>query len=136
MKLWPAVAAVAFVAAACGGGDGRQLEGTFWVLESGRDVPLEPGITATASFRDDTVRGYTGCNQYTAPYKAEGESLEIGAVASPRMACPPPRDVIEQAYVAALDDVASWSTDGDTLVLSDAAGDELLRYTPARTGDM
>ena len=127
---------IAFVAAGCGGGDGRQLEGTFWVLESGREVPLEPGITATASFAEGNVRGYTGCNQYTAPYTSEGVSLDIGAVQSMGMVCQPPRDVIEQAYVAALADVTSWSTDGNTLVLSDAAGDEVLRYTPARTGDM
>jgi heat shock protein HslJ len=49
------------------------------------------------------------------------------------MACPPPRDAIEQAYVAALDQVVSWSVDGEELVLSDGEG-ELLRYTQARTG--
>jgi heat shock protein HslJ len=134
LKRLAALTSVVALAVGCGGDDGPKLEGPFWVLEAGRDVPLEPGITATASFREGTVRGYTGCNQYTAPYTTEGESLEIGAVASTRMACPPPRDAIEQAYVAALDEIASWTVDGEELVLSDGSGEELLRYTQARTG--
>jgi heat shock protein HslJ len=53
------------------------------------------------------------------------------------MACPPPRDAIEQAYVPALDQVASWSRDGDELVLADGEGNDLLHYTQARTsGDI
>ncbi len=134
LKRLAALASFVAFAVGCGGDEGPHLEGPFWVLESGRDVPLEPGITATASFREGTVRGYTGCNQYTASYTAEGDSLEIGAVGSTLMACPPPRDAIEQAYVAALDQVASWTTDGEELVLSDGGGEELLRYTQARTG--
>jgi putative lipoprotein len=51
-----------------------------------------------------------------------------------RMACAPPRDEVERTCVAALGQVTTWAIDGDELVLSDSAGDELLRYNQARTG--
>jgi heat shock protein HslJ len=126
--------AVGLAAGCGGGGESPQLEGTFWVLTDARDVTLPPGVVPTASFSEGMVRGSTGCNQYTASYVADGESLEIGAVASTRMACPPPRDAVEQEYVTALGLVASWAASGNQLLLSDAAGDEILRYGGARTG--
>jgi hypothetical protein len=39
-----------------------------------------------------------------------------------------PRRPLERAYLAALERVAAWRTDGDQLVLVDGGGVELLRY--------
>jgi heat shock protein HslJ len=47
------------------------------------------------------------------------------------MACPPPADAVERAYVAALERVAGWRTEDDALVLEDGDGAELLRYATA-----
>jgi heat shock protein HslJ len=44
------------------------------------------------------------------------------------MACPPPADEVERAYVAALEEVAGWRSEGEELVLVDGDGEELLRY--------
>jgi heat shock protein HslJ len=122
--------------AGCGSDDPdvSKLEEGFWVLNAARDVPLPAGVVPTAGFHESVVRGSTGCNQYSAPYAVDGDLLDIGAVASTHMACPTPRDTVEQRYVSALGLVAGWSIDGDELVLSDSAGDELLRYNLARTG--
>ena len=138
MRFLLALAALAFLLAGCSGDDPdvSKLEEGLWVLNSARDVPLPAGVVPTAGFHDGTVRGSTGCNQYSAPYTVDGDALDIGAVTSTLMACPSPRDTVEQGYVAALGLAAGWDIDGDELVLSDGAGDELLRYNQARTGDI
>ena len=122
--------------AGCGDDDSdvSKLETGLWVVISARDVPLPLGVVPTAGFHEGVVRGSTGCNQYSGPYSVDGESLEIGDLATTRMACPPPRDEVEREYVSALGLVTTWAIDGDELVLSDASGEELLRYTQARTG--
>ena len=75
--------------------------------------------------------GSTGCNRFTGPYSLDGGSLEIGTLASTRMACAPPADAVERAYLSALARVAGWRFDGAELVLLDGDGAELLRYTTA-----
>jgi heat shock protein HslJ len=72
------------------------LDGTAWVLASlGGQSPLV-GQPATARFEGGRVQGSDGCNRYTAPYGAQGSSIEVGARgASTQMACPP--EVMKQA---------------------------------------
>lgn len=47
------------------------------------------------------------------------------------MACAPPGDAIERAYLAALEQVAAWRMDDPELVLLDGEDAELLRYVAA-----
>jgi heat shock protein HslJ len=126
------------LAAGCGGDDGGGAEpasfvGVPWVVTSGIDVGA--GAAApSAMFTDETVGGSTGCNRFTGPYTVDGDAMKIGMLASTRMACPPPADGIERAYLAALGRVAGWRLDGSELVLVDDERAELLRYgeaTPA-----
>ena len=85
----------------------------------------------SALFADGTVGGSTGCNRYTASYTLDGDSLELGTIASTQMACPPPADAVERAYLDALGRVTGWRTDGEELVLVDEDDAELLRYAAA-----
>jgi heat shock protein HslJ len=121
------------LAAGCGGdgADSGQLEDTPWVLASGEGITLEPGVVPSAAFSGGNVFGSNGCNQYRGTYTVDGDSLEIGPLAGTRMACPPPQDEIEKAFTAAMGKVASWAIDSDELVLSDADGNELLRFEVA-----
>lgn len=115
-----------------GGSDAGTLEGQPWVLTSGIDVPQDVAVAwPSATFEDGTVAGSTGCNQFSGPYTVDGDSLELGQLASTQMACAPPADRIEQSYLAALGRVAGWRLDREELVLSDADDAELLRYAPA-----
>jgi heat shock protein HslJ len=125
------------LAAACGGSSGDEAEGTAealplegvqWILTSGITVDGWETVAPTAAFAEGSLAGSTGCNRYNAAYTTDGEALEIGAVASTRMACPPPADAVERDYLVALEQVARHRLEASELVLLDAEGAELLRY--------
>jgi len=120
------------LAAGCGGDDegAESFVGVPWVLSAGVDLGGGKAVPS-ATFADDTVAGSTGCNRFTAPYTVDGDSLEIGTIAMTRMACPPPADAVERAYVAALGRVEAWHKNGLELVLVDGDHNELLRYEEA-----
>ena len=106
------------------------IVGIPWLLSSGLDVDGWEEAPPSAVFMIDTVGGFGGCNRFTAPYTIDGDGIEIGAIASTRMACPPPADEVERAYLAALEQVAGWRVeeDGAELALLADDGAELLRY--------
>jgi heat shock protein HslJ len=102
-----------------------------WVVASAVGIALPPGIALSATFEGERVGGSAGCNRYTGPYAADGDGLELGAIAVTRMACLPPLDLVESAYLAALARVSGWRLEGDSLVLLDGDDQELLRYEVA-----
>ena len=123
-KRWIAIALVGMSAvalAACGSSEddvdaaaapeGPALEGTNWVLSDSTDLGVSlDGVTVSARFQDGTVAGTSGCNSYTGPYEVDGEDLTIGPeIASTQMACEDPQAAVEQAYLAALPEVASFA---------------------------
>ncbi len=125
--------------AGCGGDDGNETDvaadaASFadvpWVLATGVDVEGWEATPPSATFADGTVGGSTGCNRFTAPYTLDGDSLEIGTTATTRMACLPPADAVERAYLEALARVTGWRSDNADLVLLEDES-ELLRYKAA-----
>jgi heat shock protein HslJ len=135
--LAPAVFLLALgLAAGCGGDNGDEAPaesfvGVPWLLSSGLDVDGWDATPPSATFADGTVGGSTGCNRFTASYTVDSDALEIGPVASTRIACLSPADAVERAYLAALTRVARWRSDDTELVLLDDDGAELLRYRGA-----
>jgi heat shock protein HslJ len=122
--------------AGCGDDEGSEseaasFEGVPWVLSAGLDVDGWETVAPSAEFAGGTVGGSTGCNRYTGPFTVDGDSLEIGNIASTQMACQPPADAVERAYVAALGQVREWRSEDDELVLLADDGSELLRYRVA-----
>jgi heat shock protein HslJ len=107
------------------------LEGVPWVLASGLDVEGWEEVAPGATFEEGRVAGSTGCNRFTASYRVDGDALEIGEVASTRMACAPPADAVERAYLEALGRVATWRSEKGELALLDADETEVLRYRAA-----
>lgn len=57
--------------------------------------------------------------------------MKIGMIAATQMACAPPADSVERAYLDALGQADGWRMDGSALVLLNGDGDELLRYEAA-----
>lgn len=126
-----------------GGSGGGSLEGTTWVLSSyvdagGKSVAVPSGAIADARFDAGRVGGSSGVNSYSGPYQLSGAKLTIGPLISTQMAGPPPLMALEQAYLAALQKVASYTADDATLTLFDTAGKQLLVFakgaTPSLTG--
>ena len=108
------------------------LENTYWKLmrlstdpvnlaESGGEPHfiLQPG--------EMRVAGSGGCNRLVGGYTLDGESLTFTQMAGTRMACPTGMDA-EQAFHAALQNVARWKIDGETLVLFDAGGASVAEF--------
>jgi heat shock protein HslJ len=102
------------------------------VLESGVDLPQDAAVARpSATFEEGRVGGSTGCNRFTGSYTLDGDSLELGQLASTQMACIPPADAVERAYLAALGRVAGWRSEDEELVLVDSDETEVLRYAAA-----
>jgi heat shock protein HslJ len=109
------------------------LEGRPWVWLTPGDQPA-PSESVTILFADGSATGQAPCNSYSAPYAVNGSELTLGPIVSTKMACD---DLaVESAYLTALATVTGWSVDasGD-LVLADASGAEVLRYTVPVTDD-
>ena len=110
---------------------GSSLTGVPWQVTSGLDTPGWEQVAPSATFAGGHMTGSTGCNQYSAAYKTDGDQLTLGQVASTKKACPAPAGAVEAEYLRALDQIASWRIDGDELVLGDAGGQEVLRLREA-----
>jgi heat shock protein HslJ len=132
------VSAVAQTAEALAEGENTPLEGTLWVLTSYVDAQgeaVEPvaGSEVTANFQDGRLGGNASCNNYGADYTVDGNNLTIGLAVTTMMLCQPEEVAQqEQAYLAALAQVATYQIDGDTLTLADAEGNTLLTFAVSR----
>jgi heat shock protein HslJ len=91
------------------------------------------GAELTADFaRREGVTGSGGCNTFRADYRVDGASLEIGPVASTRIACPTEElSVQEFGYFAALESAARWEQVGDSLTVTNRAGQRAVTFRPA-----
>jgi len=112
--------------------DPAALEGREWQLTSaqvgGVDV-AKAGITI--SFDGQRLSGFSGVNQYGGGYEAgEDGTFKPDTINSTLMAGPEDLMAAEQAYIAALQTVETFSVEGDTLTLSPAEG-EPLTFAPA-----
>jgi heat shock protein HslJ len=111
------------------------LENTSWILRSFAQQEDIDSLTAvyqvTALFdpEDGTISGTAGCNNYFSSYVLDGDQLTIKTpVGATRMMCPEPQMVLENAYLAALEEVASFEITHNSMVVHDAKGNPLLVF--------
>ena len=79
-------------------------------------------LTMTFDYNSGRVSGFSGCNQYSAPYVLAGDSLIFGPAAATKMACGGTGDSVEQAFLAAIPAVATWHLADSILTLSGSGG--------------
>jgi heat shock protein HslJ len=110
------------------------LEGPTWQLTGVADadgvVSATPeGVEATAAFADGRVSGSGGCNNYSAAYMLDGDSLTIMPGPMTMMACPEPQMTVEQQFMAALGATATYEIAGSELHLLNADGQVVATFT-------
>lgn len=106
------------------------LDGTAWELVSMGDQLTLGGTTLTLSFAEGQAGGNAGCNSYSGAYRVEGDTFTLDEVVSTLMACVDTAVMDqEQAYLAALHEVSSYSLTDGTLVLYRADG-SALKFIP------
>jgi heat shock protein HslJ len=96
------------------------LSANEWTLVEMDDQPLPPDLDAPLiHFETDRVRGFAGCNRFTAPVQetAPGQ-IDIGAAAAERKACPPPQMELEQKFLQQLDAVSGYGYQAGQLALT------------------
>jgi len=131
LVLVPALALV-LVAAGCGDDSNdsatEHLEGPVWQLVQLVGTDLPDDVVPTLQLLDGVASGQAGCNSFTGGYELDGRDLAIGPLATTRMACAPPLDEVEAAYLGALEQVASFDVNENELVLRDADDTPVLFY--------
>ena len=109
------------------------LVGTTWTLTtiaSGDAVSsVLNGTEVTAAFTADaTVSGSAGCNRYSGSYTWTGDQLSFSPLASTKMACADDVMAQESAFLASMEQVASFAIEGSQLTLADGSGALLLGF--------
>lgn len=114
------------------------LTGTNWsatMINNGRGAVsgLVEGTEVTAVFGEDgTVSGSAGCNRYTGSYQVDGANITIGPLVSTMMMCVDPEVMTQEAaYLAALENSATFAITGDALELRAADGALQVSYVAA-----
>lgn len=107
-----------------------ELDGSGWILETLSGQPLIPGTEVTGEFADGNFNGTAGCNNYFTSYETAGDTLKFGPAGSTMMFCELPEGVMDQemAYLASLDQVASYQIEEEELTMFDDAGNPLLAF--------
>ncbi|HAJ34226.1 MAG TPA: heat-shock protein [Chloroflexi bacterium] len=113
---------------------GAALEGPTWQLTGVADVSgvvsaTPEGVMATATFADGRVSGSGGCNNYSASYTLDGDSLTILPGPMTMMACPEPQMTVEQQLMAALGTTAAYEIANGELHLLNADGQVVATFT-------
>lgn len=115
------------------------LEGTDWTLttviqnEAASSVPAD----TTAGLRIDggSLLARTGCNNGRATVTVSEDALTVSPVMTTKMACPPPYDQIEPAFLAVLQSNPTYQIDYDTLKLTSPDGASGLVFTGVAPAD-
>ena len=89
------------------------------------------GSSITAVFQEDGMLvGNAGCNNYSASYEYDGDTINIGPAATTRMACSEPEGIMEQEaqYLAALETAATYKIDAERMEMRTADGAKVAGF--------
>lgn len=109
-----------------------RLDGTRWKLAAWSASSLDPaGFDVTAEFAGGRIGGRSAVNSYGGDYAAAADgSFSVGALAMTEMAGSPAAMRAESLYLALLAQAGRWRIAQGQLVLSAAAGQDLLIFDP------
>jgi len=101
------------------------LSANEWTLIEIDGQPLSSDLDAPLiHFETDRLRGFAGCNRFTAPVtESRPGDIDIGAAAAEKKACPPPQMELEQNFLRQLDAVNKYGYVAGQLALTWSDGD-------------
>lgn len=106
------------------------IEGPTWRLTdfSGQDLGVLADVPQgiTLRFAAGRLEGFSGCNQYTGTYTADGDRLTVGPLAATMMACAESLMAIENAFRGALTGTIHHAIAQDRLTLVSQSGATLI----------
>ena len=102
-----------------------------YVDRKGNLAKVMPGSTITIEFDDFQLNGSTGCNEYFADFRLEGERLFYNSISITEVFCTTPDGVMmqETEYLEALQKVVSYKVMDDRLQMINEEGQTLLIFT-------
>ncbi|MET9630301.1 META domain-containing protein [Lentzea sp. NPDC006480] len=104
-----------------------KLEGGIWKLESliqADAVSSVPGrVPATLKFENGNVSVFTGCNDGSASYKVDGQTITFESLVHTDKACGADETSVEKAVVAVLSGQVTYKIDRKSLTLTNAKGE-------------
>jgi heat shock protein HslJ len=79
---------------------------------------------------DGRISGNSGCNRFQGSYEINGESLNVGPLASTRKMCASPEGIMEQEanVLQALEKASTFKMDGSSLELRDDSGALQIKF--------
>lgn len=91
-----------------------------WTLVEIDGEPVPAGVEAPLiHFAADKLRGFAGCNRFTAPVsETKPGEIDIGAAAAEKKGCPEPQMALEQKFLTQLDAVSRYGYLAGQLALS------------------
>ncbi|TQS69904.1 META domain-containing protein [Rhodobacteraceae bacterium] len=115
----------------CGGETVDLLTGAEWRIEQPASGTQAAAAPVTITFdRAGTVSGQSGCNRFHGAFEITGEGgLQIGPLASTRMACEAPVMAAERDLLQTLDGVQSFDIDTTGALILRHSTEEVLRAT-------
>ena len=97
-----------------------------WILDGTGSTPaITTGATVTLVHDSGNVSGQAPCNTYRTEFTVDGDRVEVGPVATTRMACEPEVNEAENDFLKALERVDTVAANGDRLTLTRSDGVEL-----------
>jgi len=99
-----------------------------WYLKAIENTNAVPGSEPTAYFSSGgTLTGYTGCNNYTGRFTANGDQITITQLSSSKAACPEPQLTQETAFLQGLSQAQKFSV-SDTKMQLYTINNEVLFF--------
>ena len=81
---------------------------------------------------DGRVSGHGGCNSFTGTYKGDGDKIEFGPLATPRMACDPAIMEQESRFLSILGAARGYSRYGNGTLSVIAPDGRAVRFAQVR----
>ena len=102
----------------------------FWIVSQIEGVPAAAGVTSTLLIAEDgKVSGNAGCNGFFGSAIIDNDAIAFGNIGSTRKACPEPAMGQEDRMLRALDNARGYRLYEKDLLLLDAGGKTVLRFT-------